>query len=137
MSVTLVQFLGMTPGATVKAKRGSALSQPVTVYKDGVPMSLVGCTGIVYLLKKAPADNDADAVIAFTTSLVATVQLVVTNEALGQITLNAGPAKMLLPRSRYFGAIQMTHPTHGLIEFSSDADPDVWELWGHNVLAAA
>lgn len=123
--------------ATIAAKRGSALDQPFTVLRNGVPLDLTDVTSLVYLLKQRPADADADAVISFTTTAVDGVQLVVTTAALGQISLRAGAAKMLLPRSRYFGALQMVHPTYGLKEFSSDTTPDVWTITGHAVLATA
>lgn len=127
----------MPTAASISVKRGDSLDLPLTVLRDGVPLDLSTVSSLVYLLKQRPADADASAVIAFTTTVVDGVQLVVTNAALGQISLRAGASKMLLPRSRYFGALQMVHPTYGLKEFSSDTTPDVWTVTGHAVLATA
>ena len=127
----------MPTAASISVKRGDSLDLPLTVLRDGVPLDLSTVSSLVYLLKQRPADADASAVIAFTTTVVDGVQLVVTNAALGQISLRAGASKCFSALSVLRCTADGAPHLRTQREFSSDTTPDVWTVTGHAVLATA
>lgn len=128
----------MARGMKIEVKRGNALNLPLTALRDGQPLDLNG-HALVYLVKENWSDPDADAVLSFTTTLTDGLQIVTTSPGLlqGGFNLTATPAKMRLPRSRYYGGLQATPSGGTPIEFPSNGNPDEWRIFNDAVHATA